>query len=291
MHQVKIIIRIIIKLCKLTRKAELNQNYKENFSHFSTFDNFGKDFDNYFKKKSFEVNLPDFEDKMSSFNCRGIRLDNRDHKWDISQNLNFILEFLVKELFSEKNSSLNEKSIVSLKKIFELSQKYDNFMIKTSIVNEKIDSFSIEATPQKSLIWPANLNISSFFLLKNSYNTFRIHHLKNNLAYPILYTLTSNNNSKNQELIPINEKRNFFSQYSSSYKKNVQGSGLHQKTILNFTLKGSQTHFSKEIIKGKCSLLIIDYLDDTNYIDIEEMINDPNYVNKNIDSIILIYNL
>ena len=238
-----------------------------NFSKISVFDDFGDKFDSDFEKKAFVFNISDHSD----FSCRGLVLDNRDHAVNLSKITEKLFDFVIKTLFSEEKTIFPEIS----------SMKFDEknrFSAKISFLNnKKIDGFSIEIQ-RKSLFWPNSLMISSIkslYLSKNNQNTLKIlRFLDKDESDVTIYRL----NSQKHSLFSKSEKNVKFLNYSSFFTKSVSGSGLHQQVSLAFSLEGARSQFSKEIYKGRCWVLIVDFLDDTAYLDIEELIEDPSYV-------------
>lgn len=142
----------------------------------------------------------------------------------------------------------------------------DVFYGKFFFENDKIDGFSFEIFKGKEVIWPENVNFKGFFLKKNHYNSL-ITLAKDS---KILIEKVWNYNDKTKILQESKERKKPISIYNSFYSKKVIGAGLHQKALINFTLEAEEKTFSKGILNGKCNLLLLDYLWDTNYIDIEE---------------------
>jgi len=178
---------------------------------------------------------------------------------------------MIKTLFNEEKDNFPNISSLNF-------DEKSRFSAKISFNNNKTDGFSIEIH-KNNLFWPNSLTISlikNFYLSKNNQNTLKILEFstKNQLNLTI-YRL----NSTIQRLFSSKgEKSKRFLNYTSFFSKNITGKGLHQQANIVFSLEGDISQFSNEIYKGKCSVLIVDFLDDTDYIDIEEMIDDPSYV-------------
>lgn len=215
--------------------------------------------------------MRDPKDKMFKYYCRGVIFDRRDWNLNITENLQQIFNFIYKELVSENQSSS------SLTDVLKFNEN-DNFLAKIHFVHEKIDSFSIEIN-KNNTVWLESFQIGrikNFYLSKNKFNSLKI---LNYQGMGVLNTTVySMNLNEEESIISYNEERMNYLNYTSFFSKMVSGSGLHQQVSLDFSLESTNQHFSRDIYKGKCSLLIIDYLDDTDYIDIEEMMNDPSYV-------------
>ena len=227
----------------------------------------------HFNKKSFELNLSDPYDKLLSYYCRGISLDKRDIHLNLTKITNNMFDYAIKALFSEETAIF--PFINSLK-----FNENNHFICRVSLISDRIDGFYLEVNSNENsqLYWPASLEITNYkrlFLWQNKYNLLKLYDFlgKNTINYTIYsWDFTT------QTLVSRKERKIPYTNYVSSYEKSVTGSGLHQNVDLKFVLESENLQLSKEIIKGKCTLVIVDYLDDTNYLDIEEMINDPNYV-------------
>lgn len=211
--------------------------------------------------------MSDPNEKLINYNCRALMIDHRDLEIDLKNFINRMMSFMINELFPEDPN-------VSLESNFLKFNENDKFNSKINFVDNKIESLSIEIF-NKNFVFPQSLPIKNFFLSRNKKNKLKIlDFLNSNVLNSTIYTFNPASNS----LIHQNDIKSSYMNYTSNFIKNVTGSGLHQQANLDFFFESNTQQLSKEIYKGKCSLIVIDYLDDTNYIDIEEMINDPTYV-------------
>lgn len=239
-------------------------------TNFAIYDNFGERFENYFTKKSFTMNMKDPKNRMFKYFCRGVLIDKRDGFLNLTVNLDQIFKFI-----SETVNSVNQSQSF-LSEALQFSEN-DQFMVKMNLVNEKIDSFSIEVNKDQVHLIPQNniAILNGFFLAKSKYNTLKISNYK---GFGELNISSYSLNLQNEKLISSHNEKQKYQNYTSTFSKVVTGNGLHQEAKLDFLLESENAHFSGDIYKGKCTLFVIDYLADTDYIDIEEMNNDVSYV-------------
>ena len=214
--------------------------------------------------------MKDPKNKMFKYFCKGVLIDRRDWFLNVTENFIQIFKFISETVNSERES---QSFLVEALKFSE----NDQIMVKMNLLNEKIDSFSIEVNKDHIHLIPQNniAILNDFFLSKNKYNTLKISNYK---GFGELNITSYSLNAQNEKLISTHNDRQKYQTYTSNFSKVVTGNGLHQEAKLNFLLESENAHFSGDIYKGKCTLFVIDYLADTDYIDIEEMNNDPSYV-------------
>ena len=180
----------------------------------------------HFLKKSFEVNMTDPNDKLINYHCQALIMDKRDFELDLMKVINKMTSFMINELFTHEDN-------ITLASDFLKFNENDKFSSKIYLVDDKIDSFSLEIY-NKNITWPKSLRFKNFFLYRKKINKLKIlDFLDSNVLNSTIYTF----NPVSDSLISQNEIKNAYMNYTSSFLKNVTGSGLHQHANLEFSFE------------------------------------------------------